>query len=92
MTTDLSAILVGVKRFFWRYHLTIFIVVAASGIAIAIFSLIGVIAQSSDTSGFTATESTTFDKATIEKVKKLNDQPSYDFSLPTNQRSNPFME
>jgi len=81
-----------VKRFLWRHHLTMFIVVAVSGIAFAVFSLISVITQSSNTSGIDVSVKATFDQDAIERVKALNDTPSYTFTLPTGQRNNPFTE
>lgn len=92
MNTDLSDLLETTKHFFWRYHLTIFMVIAASGIALAIFSLIDVVGQSSDTKGYDTQAATSFDQETIDRVKNLNDNPDYTFTLPTNQRTNPFTE
>lgn len=82
----------SVKRFLWRYHLTMFTVIAVSGAALAIFSLISVVAQSADTTGIETSGKTEFDQTAIERVKALNDEPSYDFSLPSGQRNNPFAE
>lgn len=82
----------SVKRFLWRYHLTMFTVTAVGGIALAIFSLISVVAQSADTTGIETSSKTEFDQSAIERVKALNDEPSYDFSLPSGQRNNPFSE
>ncbi len=91
MTGDMSNYISSTKRFFWRYHLTIFAVVAVAGVSIAIIILLGVITQSSNPVT-TAPESESFDQDTIERVKQLNDTPDYNFNLPSNQRINPFAE
>lgn len=92
MNKDMGALMVSVKRFLWRYHFTIFIVIAAAIIVVAILSLINVVAQSSDIKNYAPSEVIGFDQVTIEKVKKLNDNTSSSFTLPTNQRINPFTE
>lgn len=92
MSKETTASIDSVKRFFWRYHLTMFTVIAVSGIAIAILSLIGVVARSSDTDNSGTSETSNFDEQTIERVKQLNDVPNYTFTLPSNQRNNPFAE
>lgn len=92
MKQDMSDIFETIKRFFWRYHLTIFIAVAVGGIGFAILSLLGVVTLSNNTSEYTTTSGNDFDHETIERVKKLNDKPDYTFSLPSDKRNNPFSE
>lgn len=92
MNKSIPAIIESTKKFFWRHHLTMFIVVAAGSIAFAIFLLIQVVEKSSNIGAYTPSNADTFDTETIQRVRELNDRPTYDFSLPTNQRNNPFTE
>ena len=82
-----------VKRFFWRYHLLMFITIAATGTGLAIYSLLGIANQSSGTVGSSQTgQAAVFDQATIKRVQQLSNTPNYTVPLPTNQRNNPFTE
>lgn len=92
MNTDFSTSIVAVKRFLWRYHIVLFIVIAAAGTGLAIYSLLDVTAKSNGTLSTAEPAQTGFDQATITRVKQLNDTPNYNFALPTNQRNNPFTE
>ena len=79
---------------FGRYHLTIFTVVIVGGLSTAVLLLNAILAESSDTSGYTsALDVTTFDQATIDRVTQLksSSDTSPDFTLPSG-RTNPFAE
>lgn len=81
------------KRFFWTHYLIVFFVIAAGTIAIAIFSLISIINNSSKVDEYDTSSNISFDQATIDRIKNLSDDPTKDkFELPTDQRSDPFME
>lgn len=92
MNTDLSSFIGSIRHFLWRYHLTMFIVIAVGSIALAIFSLLGVVSQPSDPVATGTASQSNFDQETIDRVLQLQDTPSYNFTLPTNQRNNPFSE
>lgn len=77
-----------------RYHVVLFVVLVIGGLGAAILILNNTINQSGLDDGYVSTaNSTTFDKATIERVNQLKsrDQNSetIDFSKG---RTNPFVE
>lgn len=92
-TIDILSILTTLANGFRRYNLTIFIVVFVGGLATAVLMLNSTIQKSSDTTGYTATpQSTTFNQATIDRIKELHtsDMP-VDTTLQSG-RLNPFNE
>ena len=93
MSSSLTSPSTAIKRFFWRYHLILFIIVAAIGTGLAIYSLIGIANKSSGATGGTqASQASAFDQATIQRVRQLSNSPNYSVTLPSNQRNNPFTE
>ncbi len=86
-------IFTAIANGFKRYNLTIFIVVLVTGLSTAVIMLNDTLQKASDTSGYTSTlDSTTFDQATIDRVKQLHtSSETVDTSLPTT-RINPFNE
>ena len=79
-------------RFMWRHHFTLFLVISIGGIALAIYSLFGVINASSNTDNLDASGQIVFDQQTINKIQKLDGTPETNFALPTGQRTDPVME
>lgn len=93
-TKSLSSIISSFIATFQRYSVTIFIVVLTSGLAIAVLMLNSTLQQASDTTGYTSTlDPTTFDQATIDRVKQLHtsDEGATDTN-PRTGRINPFAE
>jgi len=92
--TNLTTAFGPLIRAFQRYNLTIFIVVLVSGLATAVLMLNATLIQSSDTTGYKSpVDITSFDQATIDRVKQLHtsDESSTGFTLPAG-RINPFSE
>lgn len=94
MDKNLQSIGKNIGQFLWKYHFTLFFVIAVSGITLAIYSLLDVINTTTPATVSTSTDSAaTFDDATIKRIDELksgSEQGS--FSLPTNQRTELFME
>lgn len=77
-----------------RFHITLFIIMLTGGLMLAVFTLMNVIQESSDTSNFTpGTASGSFDQATIDRMNALqtSDQNAGNAVLPAG-RINPFSE
>lgn len=90
---DLLAILKTIADGFRRYNLTIFIVVFVGGLAVAVIMLNTTIQKSSDTTGYTSTpQSTTFNQATIDRIKELHTSSEPVTSTLPSGRINPFNE
>lgn len=88
----LSVIGSAIRAFLWRYNITVFLVPAIGALSLATFLLYGVI-QTASATPTDASTTVTFDKDTMELIKKLQPATSLDtYSLPSNQRSNPFAE
>lgn len=94
MDKNFQSIGKNIGQFLWKYHFTLFFVVAVSGITLGIYSLLGVINTTAPATTSAGTDSaTTFDDATIKRIDELksgSEQGS--FSLPANQRTDLFME
>lgn len=81
------------RTFVWRYSLTIFLVPTIGAVALATLVMYQVVQSASSPTTSDTANTITFDKDTMAKVKKLQPANSQDsYSLPTNQRSNPFTE
>lgn len=81
------------RAFMWRHSLTIFLVSTIGAIALATLILYRVVLSANNPAGTNTGTTITFDKATMDKIKKLQPASAQDsYSLPTNQRSNPFSE
>lgn len=81
------------RTFVWRHSLTIFLVPTIGAVALATFVMYQVVQSASAPTSSDAANTITFDKDTMDKLKKLQPVTSLGtYSLPTNQRSNPFME
>ncbi len=81
------------RIFLWKYSLTVFLVPAVGAVAIAIFLIYHVVQSDSTPTASDTSNTITFDKTTMDQLKKLQPADSQTtYSLPTNQRSNPFTE
>ncbi len=90
---NLAAIVKPIKRFLWKYNSTLFFVLAAGAIGLAIYSLYQVVQAASNPSNLPPTSTYTFDQATMDKIGKLKDSSaSNTYTLPTDKRANPFVE
>ena len=92
--TDIKSLFGPIAKTFQRYNLTIFIVVLVSGLAVSVLMLNNTLQQASNPGNYTpATDSTTFDQATIDRITQLHtsSEPSPELQLPEG-RINPFSE
>lgn len=89
-----TSLFTPIIKAFGRYHFTIFIVVLASGLAVAVLTLNSILEQPADANGYKSSlDITSFDQATIDRVTKLrssSDAPP-EFVFPSG-RTNPFAE
>lgn len=84
----------AVIRTITRYHLTIFIVLVASGLGFAVFTFANLLNESSSDDTYTSPIGAgTIDQATLERIKVLHtsDEPTPSIVLPEG-RTNPFSE
>lgn len=91
---DIASFFAPIATAFRRYSLTIFIVVLVSGLATAVLMLNSTLQQASNTSNYgSSLDITTFDQATINRVKQLHtsDDQTSTFTLPPG-RTDPFSE
>lgn len=90
----LTSLLAPIVTIFKKYSLTIFIVVLVGGLASAVIMLSTALQKTSETSDYApSTDSSSFDQATINRVKQLHSsaEPTSDYVMPTG-RTNPFSE
>lgn len=92
MKTSVRGISTWLRQFLWKYHFTIFLVFATSGATLGIYSLLEVINLTAP-AVVNQNDQGAFDQATIDRVKRLSSSADEQtFSLPTNQRIDPFLE
>lgn len=95
---DISLSLTSVKKFIFtilrRYHIILFVILVAGGLAVVVFMLNLIILKSSNPDGYTATSNNaTFDQATIDRIKQLRTSGENDAPLDLGKgRTNPFVE
>lgn len=95
---DISFSLTAVKRIvvdaLHRYHVILFVVIIAGGLAVVVFMLNAIILRSEQSDGYSATSNNaTFDQATIDRIKQLRTANEGDSSLDLSKgRTNPFVE
>lgn len=93
VTVSPAITLASIKRILWRHHFTLFLVISVGGIALAISSLFGVINSSENVTNVDTSGQISFDQTTIDNLEKLKGtSTSTTYSLPTNQRIDPFVE
>lgn len=93
MNKSMQLIGTTIRRSLWKHHFTIFLVTAASGAALGIYSLLGVINMTTPKNSTSSTNNDAFDQATIDKVNALGSGSDEEiFTLPANQRTDPFLE
>lgn len=91
---DLKSNQQALQTFLNRFHLVIFIVAVMLSLSIAVILLYGIVGKASGAdSTVVGTNSSNFDKATIDRIEQLRtiDQPSTPLDLPEG-RINPFSE
>jgi hypothetical protein len=95
---DISLSLTSIKKFIFnllrRYHIIIFVIFVAGGLVVIVFMLNSIILRSSDPDGYTASSNnSTFDQATIDRIKQLRTSGENDAPLDLSKgRTNPFIE
>lgn len=94
MATEVSTrqLLHGYSRFFHRYNVVIFVVVALGGLALVVFMLNTTIQLSTDTSTATQTPIAGFDQTTIDRLDGLKQTSSNEALKFPSGRINPFIE
>lgn len=76
-----------------RYHVVLFVVIVLGGLAAIVFYLNNVLILSSQSDGYTsASNNSSFDQATIDRIKQLRTTNETDSKLDLSGRANPFVE
>lgn len=95
MDINTASLKTNLLSFFKRYHVLIFILVVLGGLVVAVLLLNNVIAKSGASTDYVpAATNTTFDQATIDKIKALRsgtESGGDDLHLGDG-RTNPFVE
>lgn len=81
----------SVSTFLQRYHLIVFIVIVVGLLIFVMFQINDVI-KSSSSSTVTAPTTQSFDKTTMDKIKKLHASGQSSTPLKLSGRSSPFVE
>ncbi len=87
-----SQLLNGYSRFFHRYHVILFVVIALGGLSIAILMLYQTVQTSTDTTAITESVEPGFDKNTIERLRTLKPAGTGDPLKLPDTRTSPFVE
>jgi len=88
-----TAIKASVNRFLKRFHFIIFFVFSVGGLTAGIFLLNGIVAMSDQPNGYTSSiNSTSFDDATIARLRALKESGQNTEKLDLSGRINPFAE
>lgn len=82
-----------ISHFFRRYHMSIFLLTVVIGVSAAVLLLNGLLSKSNEMDPTVTTQSSSFDKKTIERIDNFSPAGAGkdDFSLPSG-RTNPFVE
>lgn len=94
---NISISFTSIKKFIvntlHRYHLVLFVVIVLGGLAVIVFYLNNILVISSQSDGYTsASNNSSFDQTTIERIKQLRTTNETDSQLDLGGRSNPFVE
>jgi hypothetical protein len=94
---NISISFTSIKKFIvttlHRYHVVLFVVIVLGGLAVIVFYLNNILVISSQSDGYTSTSNnSSFDQATIDRIKQLRTTSETDSQLDLNGRSNPFVE
>lgn len=95
MNITTEALKTNLLSFFKRFHILLFTLVVLGGLMAAVLLLNDVIAKSGTSTDYVpAAANTTFDQATIDKIKQLRsgDESAPDDLDLDNGRTNPFVE
>ncbi|MDB5176671.1 MAG: hypothetical protein JWN75_339 [Candidatus Saccharibacteria bacterium] len=92
MTPQLFTLVSSIRSLFAKHHPVIFITIITLLLAAAVFSLYQILDITSQPATATSTV-TTFDKVTVDKIKKLHDSSDSTETLVfPKPRTNPFTE
>lgn len=90
---DLTTLGKAVANFFRRFHAIIYFLGIGIGIVVCMISIIEIIDLSSKSDATSETVNASFDEKTIERVQQLESRDkNTPVSLPTDQRTNPFVD
>lgn len=92
MSPELRNSLHQAVNFLAKYHYTVFLVLAALGIAAGIYSLLTVVQYSSLQQTEQTSNSSVTDEQTIKRIRELSNKSNTDLTLPQDQRINLFAE
>lgn len=90
---DIKSISKPIGNFFARFHAILFVVFAFGGLAVAILVLNNTVQKSDQDNGYVSeVNSTSFDQATIDRVKELKGSNEETEKLTFPDRANPMAE
>ena len=90
---ELNAIPKLLGKILRRYHLVLFVIAVVGSMSIVILMINQSLQASTDTSDISTQTTITFDQKTIDRVNALQPtQSQQPLTLPSNQRTNPFVE
>lgn len=94
MAIDISTdqLISGYSRFFHRYHVILFVIIALGGLSIVVFLLYQTVQSSTDTANITQDIVAGFDNVTIERLKSLDQTGGSEPLEFPKTRINPFVE
>ncbi|MGB2787560.1 MAG: hypothetical protein WBB94_04220 [Candidatus Saccharimonadaceae bacterium] len=85
----------AIDHFFRRYHVMTFMLTAVIGVSLAVLSLYNIVLQSGNPTEdqVNAASNSSFDNDTIDQLNLLLQADSSEkYTLPKDQRTNPFIE
>lgn len=93
MTLSLTVIKLKIISFLRRYHLILFVIIVTGGLIAIVLVLNDIVSGSTQQVTPVGTPSSSFDKATIDRIDKLRtgDEATTPLDL-SNGRTNPFVE
>ncbi len=95
MDINLIKLRQAVDHFFRRYHIMTFMLTAVIGVSLAVWSLYDIVLHSGNPveEQTNAASNSSFDNDTIDRLNNLLQADSGEkYTLPTDQRTNPFIE
>lgn len=90
MELSLGPLQKSLSGFFGRFHFIIFFVLVAAGLMTAIYVLNGAIASSDPSNTTTTSGASTFDQATIDRIRQLRTPDQETRKIQAEGRINPF--
>lgn len=90
---DFAAIGTSLANFLKRFHAILYFVLVGIGIGICMITIISIINLSSQADATSEAISSTFDQKTIDRIRQLESRDNTTpIDIPTNQRTNPFVD